>query len=72
MDIGLILRELCRRKEVEILEAEACPDHIHMYVSTVGKNGQKTANYVENQLREDMMSDQISIKEYMDPFKGSK
>ena len=32
-EIGLILRELCRRKEVEIINAEACPDHIHMYVS---------------------------------------
>lgn len=32
-EIGAILRELCRRKEVEIIEAEACPDHIHMYVS---------------------------------------
>lgn len=31
--IGAILRELCRRKEVEIIEAEACPAHIHMYVS---------------------------------------
>ena len=42
------------------------------YVSTVGKNGQKIASYVENQMREDMMSDQITIKEYTDPFKGSK
>ena len=32
-EIGAILRELCRRKDVEIIEAEACPDHIHMYVS---------------------------------------
>lgn len=32
-EIGMILRELCRRKEVEIIAAEACPDHIHMYVS---------------------------------------
>lgn len=27
---------------------------------------------VENQLKEDMMSDQLTIKEYKDPFKGSK
>lgn len=27
------MRELCRRKEVEIISAEACADHIHMYVS---------------------------------------
>ena len=33
MEIGAILRELCRRKGVEIIAAEACPDHIHMYIS---------------------------------------
>ena len=32
-EIGRILRELCERKGVEILEATACPDHIHMLVS---------------------------------------
>ena len=32
-EIGKILRELCRRKEIEILEAEACPNHIHMLLS---------------------------------------
>lgn len=32
LEIGEILRELCRRKEVTIIEAEACPDHIHMLV----------------------------------------
>ncbi|HAR6232236.1 TPA: IS200/IS605 family transposase [Staphylococcus pseudintermedius] len=32
-DIGLILRQLCERKGVEIIEAEACKDHIHMLVS---------------------------------------
>ena len=32
-EIGKILRELCRRKEIEILEAEACPDHMHMLLS---------------------------------------
>ena len=31
-DIGQILRKLCEQKKVEILEAEACPDHIHMLV----------------------------------------
>ena len=30
--IGRILRELCERKHVEIVEANACPDHIHMLV----------------------------------------
>ena len=32
-DIGKILRELCQREEVEIIEAHAMPDHIHMLVS---------------------------------------
>ena len=32
-DIGQILRKLCEYKGVEIIEAEACPDHIHMLVS---------------------------------------
>jgi putative transposase len=32
-EIGKILRTLCDRKGVEIIEAEACPDHIHMLVS---------------------------------------
>lgn len=105
-----------RRKEVEVINAEACPDHIHMYVSippklsvssfmgylkgkstliifernanlkykygnrtfwcrgfyvsTVGNNKSVVYNYVENQLKEDMMTDQMTIKEYKDPFKG--
>ena len=117
-DIGQILRQLCKQKQVEIIEAEACPDHIHMlvsipphmsvaqfmgflkgksslmifdrhanlkykygnrhfwcrgyYVDTVGKNEKKIAEYVRNQLQEDIASDQISIKEYIDPFTGSE
>ena len=117
-EIGMILRELCRRKEVEIINAEACPDHIHMYVSippklcissfmgylkgkstliiferhanlkykygnrtfwctgfyvsTVGNNKTAVYRYVENQLKEDMMTDQLTLKEYKDPFKGRK
>ena len=31
--LGKILRQLCIQKHVEIIEAEACPDHIHMLVS---------------------------------------
>lgn len=42
------------------------------YVSTVGNNKTSVQRYVENQLKEDMMTDQITIKEYRDPFKGSK
>ena len=117
-DIGKILRKLCEMKGVEIIEANACPDHIHMvvktppnlsatqfmgylkgksslmifdrhaslkykygnrhfwcrgyYVDTVGPNEAKIVEYVRNQLQEDMMSDQISIKEYIDPFTGEK
>jgi putative transposase len=116
--IGEILRELCRWKQVEIIEAKACSDHIHMYVSippkmsvsgfmgflkgkstlliferhaylkykfgnrtfwskgyyvcTVGRNEKAIAEYVRNQEREDMICDQISIKEYLDPFKPGK
>lgn len=40
------------------------------YVSTVGNNKTVVYRYVENQLKEDMMSDQLTIKEYKDPFKG--
>ena len=32
-DIGVIMRKLCEQKKVEIIEAELCPDHIHMLVS---------------------------------------
>ena len=117
-DVGKILRELSERKGVEILEAECCPDHIHMlvaipphmsvseymgylksksslmifdrhanlkykygnrhfwcrgyYVDTVGKNKRIIAEYIRNQLEEDYAADQISIKEYIDPFTGSK
>ena len=41
------------------------------YVDTVGKNAKRIEEYVRNQLQEDMMYDQISIKEYKDPFNGS-
>ena len=117
-DIGQILRKLCEIKKVEILEANACPDHIHMlvkippnlsvaqfmgylkgksslmifdrhanlkykygnrhfwcrgyYVDTVGRNEQKIAEYVRNQLQEDIAEEQLSLKEFIDPFTGSK
>ncbi|AND85547.1 IS200/IS605 family transposase [Clostridium tyrobutyricum] len=117
-EIGKILRELCNWKGVEIIEANACEDHIHMllsippkisvsgfmgflkgksslmiferfsnlkykygnrhfwcrgyYVDTVGKNKKAIEEYIKNQQKEDMISDQISMKEYMNPFKGSK
>ncbi len=115
-DIGSILRELCTRKGIEIIEAECCPDHIHMlikippkysvseimgylkgksslmifdrhanlkykygnrhfwcrgyYVDTVGKNAKKIQEYIQKQLEEDKVADQITLKEYIDPFTG--
>ena len=42
------------------------------YVDTVGKNEKKIAEYVRNQLQEDIINDQISLKEYIDPFTGEK
>ena len=33
VEIGQILRKLCEQKEIEIIEANACPDHIHMLIS---------------------------------------
>ncbi len=33
LDIGRILRKLCEQKGVEIIQAEACPDHIHMLIA---------------------------------------
>ena len=115
-DICEILTSLCKRKGVEIIEAEWCPDHIHMfvrippsisvssfmgylkgksslmiferhanlkykygnrhfwcrgyYVDSVGKNAKKIEEYIRNQLQEDMIYDQMSLKEYIDPFTG--
>lgn len=115
-DIGQIIRKLCEHKGVEIIEANACPDHIHMlvsippklsvsqfmgylkgksslmifdrhanlkykygnrqfwckgyYVDTVGRNKKAIQEYIKNQIQEDIASEQISIKEYLDPFTG--
>lgn len=117
-DVGKILRTLCERKGVEIIEAEACPDHIHMlvsippkisissfmgylkgksslmifdrhanlkykygnrkfwaegyYVDTVGKNKKVIEEYIKKQLQEDIATDQIVMKEFVDPFTGEK
>lgn len=117
-DIGQILRKLCAEKKVEILEAEACVDHIHMlvcipphlsvsqfmgflkgksslmifdrhanlkykygsrhfwcrgyFVDTVGRNERAIQDYIKNQLEEDCIKDQMTLKEYVDPFTGSK
>lgn len=117
-EIGKIKKELCTWKQIEIVEAEACKDHIHMcikippkysvssvigflkgkssllihgrhgnlkykygnrsfwcrgyYVDTVGKNAKKIEEYIRNHLKEDQISDQMTLKEYTDPFTGSK
>ena len=42
------------------------------YVDTVGRNKKVIAEYIRNQLEDDYSKDQTSIKEYMDPFTGSK
>ena len=42
------------------------------YVDTVGKNKKAIEEYIRNQLIEDEMMDQMTIKEYIDPFTGSK
>ena len=118
VSIGQIIRELCERKGVEIIEANACRDHIHLlvsippklsvsafmgylkgksslmifdrhanlkykygnrhfwckgyYVDTVGKNKKVIAEYIRNQLQEDIANDQMSLKEYVDPFEKNE
>ena len=42
------------------------------YVDTVGRNKERIAEYIRKQLQEDMAVDQISFKEYIDPFTGGK
>ena len=117
-DIGAILRKLCEFKGVEITEASACIDHIHMlvsippkisvstfmgylkgksslmifdryanlkykygnrafwcrgyYVDTVGRNKERIAQYIKNQIEEDKIMDQMTLKEYFDPFNVEK
>lgn len=117
-DIGKILRDLCARKGVEIIEAELCTDHVHMlekippkmsissfmgylkgkstlmiferhanlkykygqrkfwcrgyYVDTVGKIKKVIEEYIRNQIYEDEMYAQMSMKEFVDPFTGEK
>ena len=42
------------------------------YVDTVGKNEKKIKEYIKNQLEEDYTKDQITLKEYIDPFTGNR
>ena len=111
--IGEILRRLCEWKGINIVEAECCPDHIHMlleippkqsvsgfvgylkgksslmiyeqfanlkykyrnrefwcrgyYVDTAGKDSRKIQQYIQNQLKEDQIAEQLEL-EIEDPF----
>ena len=40
------------------------------YVDTVGKNAKKMQEYIANQLQDDLEYDQMTLKEYIDPFTG--
>ena len=117
VEIGKILRTLCERNGIEIIEANACKDHIHMLVSippkmsvskamgilkgksalmifdrfanlkykygnrhfwcrgyfvdTVGRNKTAIQKYIQEQVDKDHMVEQMSMKEYMDPFMGT-
>ena len=42
------------------------------YVDTVGKNKKVIADYIKNQLEEDYAVEQLTIKEFSDPFTGAK
>ena len=56
-EVGKILRKLCEWKGVEVLNAEACPNHIHMLLSIPPKYS------VSKQLEEDKMGDQLTMSE---------
>ena len=45
---------------------------VSTYVDTVGRNKKAIAEYIRNQLQEDIASDQMTLKEYIDPFTGDK
>ena len=42
------------------------------YVDTVGRNKKQIQEYIRNQLQEDISSDQLTMKEYIDPFTGQQ
>ena len=46
--------------------------HQGYYVDTAGKNAKKMGEYIQNQLKEDPIADPMTLKEYVDPFTGSK
>ena len=57
-EIGKILRQLCEWKKVTIVEAEVCPDHIHMLLEIPPKIIEE---YIRNQLEEDRMGEQLTM-----------
>ena len=59
------IRPACE-SQVQIRQCRGC------YVDTVGKNKKTIEEYIRNQLIEDEIMDQMTIKEYVDPFTGSK
>lgn len=48
------------------------PNKYGPYVDTVGRNKKQIAEYIKHQLDEDQIADQMSLKEFIDPFTGSK
>ncbi len=42
------------------------------YVDTVGKYEGAIRDYIRNQLQDDIANDQLSLKEFVDPFTGEK
>ena len=72
-DVGQILGTLCRRKGIEIIKYKYGNRHFWCrgyYVDTVGKNAAAIKTYIQNQLKEDLEYDQMSLVEYIDPFTG--
>lgn len=115
--IGKILRQLCEWKGVNIIEAEICPNHVHIlveippkialssfvghlkgksstklyeqfgelkykyrkrefwckgyYIDTVGKNTSRIAENINNQMKEEKLSEQLTMGDY-ERFKGGK
>jgi len=60
---------------VRKINAQALKGHFWCrgyYVDTVGRNKKAIEEYIKNQLQEDIVADQISFKEYIDPFTSSK
>ena len=117
LEIGKMIRELCKWKEVNLIEGEVCLDHVHIlvkippklsvssfmgflkgktsimiyqkygnmkfkyrnrnfwcrgyYIDTAGKDAKKIQKYIQDQLKEDELSEQLTL-DLGDPFMGSK